>query len=146
MLRIINQAIISAGIISLLATAAYAEGKQVEQGRKLYVEYCASCHGMSGTGDGPVSRALTTPPANLQKLSERLGNPLPKDQVARYIDGRAEVRAHGPRDMPVWGARFFSETHGDELEVKRRIDALVAYLQSIQSTVRHASRLRPSHG
>jgi len=130
----------------MLATAAYSEGNQVAWGRKLYVEYCASCHGTSGEGDGPVSRVLTTPPANLRKLSERFGNPLPEDQVARYIDGRAEVRAHGPRDMPVWGARFFFETGGDERKVKRRIDALVAYLQSIQSPIRHASLARPSHG
>ncbi len=34
------------------------------------------------------------------------GNPLSEDQVARYIDGRAEVKAHGPRGMPVWGSRF----------------------------------------
>ena len=146
MLRIINRIMISTAILTMLATAAYSAGNQVAQGRKLYVEYCASCHGTSGEGDGPVSRALTTPPANLRKLSERFGNPLPEDQVARYIDGRAEVRAHGPRDMPVWGARFFFETGGDEREVKQRIDALVAYLQSIQSVISHASLPRPIHG
>jgi hypothetical protein len=53
-----------------------------------------------------VAPALTTPPANLRRLSKRFGNPLPEDQVARFIDGRVEVKAYGPRDMPVWGARF----------------------------------------
>jgi len=138
MLRSVIRVITSAGILAMLATAAYPDANQVAQGRKLYLEYCASCHGMTGEGDGPVSRALTTPPANLRKLAERFGNPLPEDQVARYIDGRAEVKAHGPRDMPVWGARFFFETGGDEREVKRRIDALVAYLQSIQNPIRQA--------
>ena len=45
-----------------------------------------------------MARALTTPPANLRRLSERFGNPLPEDQVARYIDGRADIKAHGPRE------------------------------------------------
>jgi hypothetical protein len=101
--------------------------------------------GVSGEGDGPVARALITPPANLRRFSERFGNPLPEDQVARDIDGRVEVKAHGPRDIPVWGARFFFRAGGNEREVKRRIDALVAYLQSIQNPIRHASLAPPNH-
>jgi hypothetical protein len=85
---------------------------------------------------------LTTPPANLRRLSERFGNPLPHEQVARFIDGRATVKAHGPRDMPVWGKRFYAETH-DEAAVQARIAALVAYLQSIQTGARHARRQLP---
>ena len=81
---------------------------------------------------------MSTPPANLRLLSDRFGNPLPEDQVARFIDGRAEVKAHGPRDMPVWGERFYAET-GSEREVRAMIAELVAYLQSIQSA-RHAQR------
>jgi mono/diheme cytochrome c family protein len=127
--------------VMLLATndTAFAGPKQVQRGRALYVEYCASCHGASAQGDGPVARALTTPPANLRRLAERFGNPLPEDQVARYIDGRAEVKAHGPRDMPVWGARFHYESGADERRVRQRIGDLVAFLQSIQTPIRSAS-------
>jgi mono/diheme cytochrome c family protein len=123
----------------LLATndVALAGLKQIRRGRALYVEYCASCHGSSAEGDGPVARALSTPPANLRRLAERFGNPLPEDQVARYIDGRAEVKAHGPRDMPVWGARF--RYGADERRVRQRIGDLLAYLQSIQTAIRSAS-------
>src|SRR5260370_6409078 len=85
---------------------ASARADDVAQGRRLYLEYCSSCHGLTGEGDGPVAPALTTPPANLRRLSKRFGNPLPEDQVARFIDGRVEVKAYGPRGMPVWGARF----------------------------------------
>jgi hypothetical protein len=86
-----------------------------------------------------VARALTTPPANLRRLSERFGNPLPEDQVARYIDGRVDIKAHGPRDMPVWGNRFYEESGGSEPQAKKQIAELVAYLQSIQTAVRQAS-------
>ena len=86
-----------------------------------------------------MARLLTTPPTNLRQLSERYGNPLPADQIARYIDGRTDVRAHGPRDMPVWGTRFYSEGRGSKSQVKGLIASLVAYLQSIQTGVRSAS-------
>jgi mono/diheme cytochrome c family protein len=119
--------------------AGSAQSKQTQRGRALYFEYCASCHGVSAEGDGPVARALSTPPANLRRLADRLGNPLPEDQVARYIDGRVEVKAHGPRDMPVWGARFYYKSGGDERRVQQWIRDLVAYLQSIQTSVRTAS-------
>jgi hypothetical protein len=76
----------------------------------------------------------------LRLVSDRYGNPLPEDQIARFIDGRADVKAHGPRDMPVWGERFYLETQGSEREVKHRIAKLVAYLQSIQTPNRQASR------
>ena len=119
--------------------SAFADSKQVARGRALYLEYCVSCHGIAGEGDGPVARSLTTPPANLRRLAERFGNPLPEDEIARYIDGRAEIKAHGPRDMPVWGTRFYYKSRGNERVVQRWIAQLVAYLQSIQSPIRHAS-------
>lgn len=116
-----------------------------ERGRALYLQYCDSRHGLAGEGDGPVARALTTPPANLRRLSERYGNPLPEDQIARFIDGRADLKAHGPRDMPVWGKRFYYESGIDERTAQKRIAELVAYLQSIQTNIHQAS-LRRSVG
>ncbi len=127
------------GLLLLAGTAAVGEAENVARGRQIYLQRCASCHGLTGEGDGPVARALSTPPANLRRLAERFGSPLPEDQVARFIDGRAEVRAHGPRDMPVWGARFYAET-GSERAVRAMIADLVAYLQSIQTGRRQAQR------
>jgi mono/diheme cytochrome c family protein len=127
-------------LLSLLtSTAAHARSNEIRRGRALYLQYCASCHGLTAEGDGPVAHALTTPPANLRRLSERLGSPLPEDQVARYIDGRVEVKAHGPRDMPVWGTRFYYELGGDERRAQKRIAELVGYLQSVQTAIRHAA-------
>jgi mono/diheme cytochrome c family protein len=128
-----------AGLLLMSGSTASAGDDPVAQGRQLYMNYCGSCHGLTGEGDGPVAPALTTPPANLRRLSDRFGNPLPEDQVARFIDGRAEVKAHGPRDMPVWGKRFYARTH-DERAVREMIAELVAYLQSIQTAARHAHK------
>jgi len=127
-------------IVMLIGGGASARADDVAQGRALFLRYCATCHGLTAEGNGPVARALKTPPTNLRLLSDLYGNPLQEDKVARAIDGRAEVEAHGPRDMPVWGERFSAESHGDERQVKARIAKLVAYLQSIQTGARSASR------
>jgi mono/diheme cytochrome c family protein len=126
-------------LLMLAMNVASAGSKQIQRGRALYLQYCVSCHGPSAQGDGPVARALSTPPANLRRLAERFGNPLPEDQVARYIDGRAEVKAHGPRDMPVWGARFYYKSGTNERRAQEWIGDLVAFLQSIQTPIRNAS-------
>ena len=127
-------------IVMLVAGVMVAQGGDVAQGRAIYLRNCATCHGLTAEGNGPMARALKTPPTNLRLLSDLYGNPLPEDRVARAIDGREEVKAHGPRDMPVWGDRFSAETHGDEQQVKERIAQLVAYLQSLQTGARTASR------
>jgi mono/diheme cytochrome c family protein len=124
----------------LIATVTSVAAGDVAQGRAAYLQYCASCHGLTGDGNGPMARILTTPPANLRRLSERYGNPLPEKQIAQFIDGRAEVEAHGPRDMPVWGDRLTAELAGDERKTQELIAKLVAYLQSIQTGPRTASR------
>jgi mono/diheme cytochrome c family protein len=125
--------------VALIATGGTAVADEVARGRTLYLQNCAPCHGLNADGDGPVARALTAPPANLRRLSERFGNPLPEYQVARYIDGRADIKAHGPRDMPVWGNRFYEESGGSEPQANKQIPELVAYLQSIQTAIRQAS-------
>jgi len=72
-------------------------------------------------------------------LSQRFGNPLPEEVIAKFIDGRSDVKAHGPRDMPVWGKKFYAESGGDEAVVRDLITKLVEFLQSIQTGTRTAS-------
>lgn len=107
----------------------------------MYLRDCASCHGVKGDGQGPVAAELKTPPTDLRLLSLRYGTPLPEDQIARFIDGRADIAAHGPRDMPVWGEQVwkYSEGKGPSSQVTSRVADLVAYLQSIQERQHHAS-------
>jgi mono/diheme cytochrome c family protein len=105
------------------------------EGRILYRRYCASCHGVSGDGRGPVAPVLHVPPADLRRLAERFGRPLPRERILRYVDGRELVPAHGQREMPVWGRRFH-EIDGrggkrDEV-IRRTLERLLDYLESIQ--------------
>jgi len=54
---------------------------------------------------------------------------LPADRIARWVDGREDVGAHGTREMPVWGERF----RVPEGDLDPRIRAIVIYRDSIQA-------------
>ena len=70
-------------------------------------------------------------PPDLTKYTVRNGGVFPSEKVRRIIDGR-DVMAHGDRTMPVWGSVFSRQRGADDASVTVRIDALVAFLQSIQ--------------
>lgn len=115
--------------------AAPAGGVLAETGRDLYVRHCASCHGVDGRGAGPVAESLRKPPADLTRISARRGGAFPAGEIASIVDGRFDIRSHGPREMPIWGERLGEPiaegTTADEV-ARGRIDALVAFLQTIQ--------------
>jgi mono/diheme cytochrome c family protein len=127
--------------LGFLLVASTAAADNVARGRVLYLRNCASCHGVTGDGRGPVAPALKTPPADLRLLSRRYGDPLPEDQIARFIDGRADIAAHGPRDMPVWGDQVwqYPPGKGPSGQVTSAVADLVAYLESIQELTHHVS-------
>jgi mono/diheme cytochrome c family protein len=102
-------------------------------GHGLYRSYCASCHGETGRGDGPIAAHLKPRPADLTQIAKRNKGTFSADRVAELIDGRQMVKPHGNSQMPVWGDAFSKTTNDSDVEsVKGRIAALVTYLQSIQ--------------
>ena len=107
---------------------------RVEAGGRTYRIYCASCHGASAEGNGPMVEVLKVQPADLTRIRERNGGSFPTTRIANAIDGRLEVRGHGPGSMPVWGLslRESGRDSDQEPEVRERIKDLVAYLESIQ--------------
>ena len=72
-------------------------------GKDLYQRFCASCHGAEGRGDGPVAASFRVEVPDLTLIARRTGGVYPRDRVARIIDGRYILGAHGSRTMPVWG-------------------------------------------
>jgi mono/diheme cytochrome c family protein len=104
-------------------------------GALLYRRHCASCHGVSGEGDGPLAASLQERPTDLTTLARRAGGRFDEAAVMMAIDGRLLVEAHGPRDMPVWGAVFQQEHVGEPFAMYGpTLDAraLADYLRSIQ--------------
>ncbi|MFL2546760.1 MAG: c-type cytochrome [Candidatus Rariloculaceae bacterium] len=96
---------ITATCCLLLLTLAGCANAPEEQfsGSNLYLDYCASCHGVSGEGDGQVAAVMQTTVPNLRILKQRNGGVFPEPSITEYIDGRKIVPAHGDRRMPVWG-------------------------------------------
>ena len=120
--------------ILVFSSVALAAGNDVADGKRYFLSYCASCHGVSGDGHGPVAPALSKPPANLRLLAEKYGMPLPAARLASLIDGRSEIRAHGSREMPVWGEKLYQLGEGGrgDIGVSEVIGKIVAYLNTIQ--------------
>jgi mono/diheme cytochrome c family protein len=119
------------------APSAQPPSAQAPSGAALFERHCASCHGAEGRGDGPLASALSRPPADLTAIQVRGGGRFDEGDVMAVIDGRRSVGAHGPREMPVWGAVFEDELRGEgapyagitALQQKRE---LAEYLRSIQ--------------
>ena len=72
-------------------------------GEQLYRRFCASCHGLEGRGDGPVASTLRVEVPDLTRPAGRALASDPRERIARIIDGRYVIAAHGTRVMPVWG-------------------------------------------
>lgn len=119
----------------LIAVCAADEAPDMS-GAELYREFCASCHGASGHGDGPVAPSLKQKVPNLTLLAKRRGGVFPTEEIHRIVDGRSMPRAHGSAEMPVWGWEFYGY-EGEDATRRRRvaelIDQLVEYVHSIQA-------------
>lgn len=120
----------------LAAGAAQAEEKtQLELGRTRFMQDCAACHGAEGRGNGPAAGALNKAPSDLTGLARRNDGEFPADYARKVVDGRDfQQLAHGSVEMPVWGDQYRRSLLAlSEARISARIDALIAYLESIQT-------------
>lgn len=96
--------------------------------------YCASCHGVDGKGDGPLTASLRFHPPDLTLIAKRNGGEFPTEKVVRIVDGRDPVKGHGGPDMPIWGDAFRSADTGyDDESAKAKIRAVVEHLKTMQA-------------
>jgi mono/diheme cytochrome c family protein len=103
-------------------------------GVEMFNTYCAVCHGKEGKGDGPAASEFKIPPANLTLLSVNNNGKFPADHVAETVrTGPRDAKAHGSRDMPVWGTVFSAMSRGDTTQVEQRIYNLTKYVESLQA-------------
>jgi mono/diheme cytochrome c family protein len=139
-MRHITQRWIVPTLLVALAAGAQAQPRG-GPGRWDYQNSCASCHGVTGQGDGPLVRHLVTPPTDLSRLAQRNGGVFPRERLVELIDGRSstEMGPHGSREMPIWGNTFterFTQQGGSqrlaEEAARRRIRHLVDHLERMQ--------------
>lgn len=125
-----------AAIVMVAALPCVPAAEQsVPTGAQLYQRYCASCHGMSGVGNGPSASIFKRPPPDLTQMALRNGGTFPMELVTRAIAGSNLLSAHGSRDMPVWGmdlALILSNDAGGKVTGESGSKRVVDYLASIQ--------------
>lgn len=130
--RVLRVWVLAAAVCVSIATTARAAD---HPGKAPYDQYCASCHGTAADGTGPVAAEMKISPANLRKLGQKYGTPLPKPDLREIIDGREMVRAHGTSDMPVWGEQLVHNvppTVNSEFFKRGTIIVIVDYLETLQ--------------
>ena len=112
-----------------------------DMGKYLYDRHCVICHGSSGKGDGfyVPQLAPSTRVSDLTELSKKNNGVFPFVRVYETIDGRQAVRAHGTREMPIWGKDLDVSSitgipyYNDEAFVRARTLALTEYIYRLQA-------------
>jgi len=146
---LVVRAMLVAGWMASATTARAADDPAITQGKALYVEYCASCHGPGGKGDGPDGAKLDPKPTDLTQIAKGNGGKFPFYEVMLQISGRSptdqeqdaslpgSVTAHANMKMPSWG-KIFAQQEGTtpldlQLQTTGKIMLITEYLQSIQA-------------
>jgi len=124
-------AVLAFGLVASVARPQSPSGATLSEGRASYQMYCASCHGVSAKGDGPIASAMRKAPPDLTQIAIRANGPFSVDEVSRIVDGRKSVNGHGGPDMPVWGDAFARSS--DPTPVAEKVRNLALYLESIQA-------------
>lgn len=101
------------------------------EGADLFHAYCATCHGVTGKGNGPIASVLDTPVSDLTTIATRNSGVFPAARVRSIIAGDELVKAHGTREMPIWGP-IFHQIERDRDYGNIRLQNVTRYVESIQ--------------
>jgi hypothetical protein len=141
-------------LLSVASAVAIADEKVSESAKADFTSYCASCHGVDGKGNGPLAPTLKIAPSDLTVISKNNKGHFPYTLIRKTIESTelGLARAHGPREMPVWGPVFSQEPEGPvpagtsggggfygvagvqcmHLIARARVMNIVDYIESIQ--------------
>lgn len=124
-------------LLAVLALAACVPAEpEEESGADLFAQYCTTCHGDGGKGDGPTAADLPKPPADLTKIAARNGGTFPMVAVMSKIDGytKGDDAAMPELGITLSEGPMVRADLGDGVETPTpaRLLALAEYLKSIQ--------------
>jgi len=121
-----------------LAVSASGQEADLQAGRDLYMTFCWQCHGPDASGNGPMAEILAIPTPDLTRLAVRNNGVFPLEAVARHIDGRDPLLAHGG-EMPIFGpfleadkAVAFRLPTGQLMMTSQPLADLIVYLEALQ--------------
>src|SRR6266508_588967 len=102
--------------------SATAHPEVIERGKQMYGQYCASCHGDAGKGDGPGGASLAVKPQDLSVGA--VMNPLPDGFLHRVI-------ADGPQSV---GLSALMPPFRPQLS-DRQIGEIIAYVRTLAEPI-----------
>jgi cytochrome c oxidase cbb3-type subunit 3 len=102
----------------MLSTALAAYAADAEQGKKLYGQFCASCHGQAGKGDGPAAAALNPKPRD--HTDKEYMSKMSDDEMLKVIKNGGASVGKSPL-MPPWGASLKDD----------QIQDVIAYIRTL---------------
>ena len=125
------------------SAADKSDSRKVDIGKAEYEQKCTICHGPLGKGDGAYSVMLKKPATDLTTLSRKNAGVFPFARVFETIEGTHELKAHGTREMPIWGKEYRSSKYYDDYLhdpesdrsyfARSRILALTEYIYRLQA-------------
>lgn len=121
----------------ILLVAACVEDPAIPDGKAMFMQDCASCHGTGAMGNGPVAQTLGVAAPDLTGLAARNGGVFPREAVMATIDG-LNRDPHFSDAMPEFGAGDLGEAvivetpDGLGTPTPVGLIALADYLESIQ--------------
>jgi mono/diheme cytochrome c family protein len=127
--------LLTSPLLFLWAVCSTARAGETDTGKQMYRQYCASCHGIEGTGNGAVAKQLKIKVADLTLVRKKNKGVYPLDNVMATIDGRRIVKGHGDREMPVWGEVFAKEREKEkytELTTLLKAKIIAEYVATLQ--------------
>lgn len=125
--------------IFMAISVVQAQTTKVDFGKTEYHAKCANCHGQEGKGNGPYSDLLRVSTPNLTTIAKNNGGVFPMERLYQSVSGE-KIKAHGSRDMPIWGqeyrveaANYYMESPYDPDAYSRaRLLALLEYIYRMQ--------------
>ena len=124
-------------LFASLISVTPALAQDTKAGQQVFMDLCATCHGVDARGFGPMAAVLTLQPSDLTALAKDNGGTFPTGRVVGRIDGRDPLVSHGS-PMPVFGRYFEGEDAslktqgGQPILTSQPIVDLVGWLESIQ--------------
>ena len=106
---------------------------QASNGKQMYVNYCAPCHGVDGRGRGPVASALRTPPPDLTLMTKSNHGKFPDTHIVTVLQDGSDTPSHGTVEMPVWGPILGKMNVSNPQDRLLRVSNLSHYLETIQA-------------
>ncbi|WP_415393579.1 c-type cytochrome [Paracoccus sp. SJTW-4] len=127
----------SLAVLGACAALAACTPPVPDTGAADYAQFCASCHGPAGKGDGPAARGLRPPATDLTLLARDNGGSFPRLRVMNRIDGY--TMGMSDSSMPQFGQELregptvlFDAGDGVPTPTPARLVALTRHLERMQ--------------